>query len=254
MGKYPIYAIVALAFLAITKLLQITAFNAEQYNKNKEASFSKGSVTTESAGKAGTTETEFNPADPASQVAKGTPPPVLDRTENDSTESDSDVVQDFNSEENDTENDSSDSFNSTEPKKESTPNFQNLSELKNLYLAPKIANLPPGQLREDVVIRYYRHDQDEDKVYSLKELGYYIHEKEAIETTGLGSNVMYYGDDVKLEDIQIVAYSLLSKGLPIKSIEPTRFAWKSNAIEIGTNPELEDASNLSNEDIRKFKK
>lgn len=250
MGKYPIYAIVALVFLAITKLLQITAFNAEQYNKNKEASFSKGSVTTETIEGVEDSDTDFDPSDPASQVASETPPPVLDRTENDSTESDLDVVQDFNSEENDT----SDSFNSTEPKKESTPNFQNLSELKNLYLAPKIANLPPGHLREDVVIRYYRHDQDEDKVYSLKELGYYIHEKEAIETTGLGSNVMYYGDDVKLEDIQIVAYSLLSKGLPIKSIEPTRFSWKSNAIEIGTNPDLLEAPNLTNEDVRQFKK
>ncbi|MEQ8905386.1 hypothetical protein [Ekhidna sp.] len=248
MGKYPIYAIVALIFIAIIKLLQISAFDAEKYNKNKEASFSKGEVTTNTVDDE-EAESEFNPVDLASQVAKETPPPVLDRTKNDSIESSlKDEADDFNSEDN-----NNSTFESTEQSNPTT-SYGSLNDLKNIYLAPKIANLPPGQLRDDVVIRYYRHDQDADKVYSLKELGYYIHEKEAVETAGMGSNVLYYGDDVNTEDIQIVAYTLLSAGLPIKSIEPTRFSWKSNAIEIGTNPELENASNLTADDVKSFRK
>lgn len=249
MGKYPIYAIVALVFISIIKLLQVTAFNAEQYNKNKEASFSKGEVTADYGSNDSQTESEFDPTDPESQVAEDTPPPVLDRTESDSVETDQTATEEFTSE--DTPVDETPKTN-----RQSSPvvNYGGLAELKNIYLAPKIANLPPGQLRNDVVIRYYRHDKDEDKVYSLKELGYYIHEKEAIETAGLGSNIMYYGDDVNVEDIQIVAYTLLSKGLPIKAIKPTQFAWKSNAIEIGTNPELEDTPNLTAETVKEFRK
>lgn len=247
MGKYPIYAIVALVFIAIIKLLQITAFDAEKYNKNKEASFSKSPVTKKTSNKDEATVKAFNPSDPTSQGAKETPPPVLDRSENDSIE----TVQPENPEEFNTVDTNDNAFTSTS---KPTTNYSSLSDLKNIYLAPKIANLPPGQLREDVVIRYYRHDQDEDKVYSLKELGYYIHEKEAVETAGLGSNVLYYGNDVKLEDIQIVAYTLISKGLPIKSIKPTQFDWKSNAIEIGTNPELGDIPNLTDDDVKSFRK
>lgn len=248
MGKYPVYAIVALVFIGIIKLLQITAFDAEQYTKNKKASFSKDIF------KPAENDASFDSSKPMSKVDKETPSPVLNRTESDSLESDN-----FGTTEDTVQNDSSFGTQSSESESDfaestSTSSYRSLEELKNIYLAPKIANLPPGQLREDVVIRYYRHDQDGDKVYSLKEMGYYIHEKEATETEGLGSNVMYYGENVTVEDIQIIAYTLLSNGLPLKSIEPSSYSWKANAIEIGTDPDILESSNLTNEDIKNFRK
>ncbi|SNS94349.1 hypothetical protein SAMN05421640_1719 [Ekhidna lutea] len=246
MGKYPIYAIMALVFIGIIKLLQATAFDAKKYSENRDKSFTSVEARKESP-KTGQAEEIFNPSEPESQVSNDTPPPVLDRSENDSTENLETSGDSFaNSDETATE-----STNTTE---QTTSANTSLQDLKNYYLAPIIANLPAGQLREDVVIRYYRHSEDDNKVYSLKELGYYIHEKEATETSGLGSNVMYYGNNVPLEDIQIVAFTLLENGIPLKSIEPTRFEWKANAIEIGTDENLSEAPRITEQFVAGFSK
>ncbi|MEP0984593.1 hypothetical protein [Ekhidna sp.] len=232
MKKYPIYFIVALVFLGVVKLIQVALFNADEYSKNKKASFS----------------------DPVEKVKPKTlqkkaeqKQPIL--TDTTTTSASPEEVSE-------TAQAGEESFQTEEPKEESS-NPSNgsditLSDLKNNYLAIKIANLPQGQLREDVVIRYYKHEKDGNKVYPLKKLGYYIHEKEANETQGLGSNVLYYGGDVNIEDIQIVAFTLLANGLPIKSIERSQFEWKSNAIEIGTDTLLLDAANLTNQEIANF--
>ncbi|WP_436517935.1 hypothetical protein [Ekhidna sp. To15] len=244
MGKYPIYAFVALFFIGIIKLLQVTAFDVEKYNKNKKLSFAKPEKESTIPYKKEGEEAKI-PTEVVEKPDNSTPIISEDTANQEQSDELDESFSDSATEDNTSEN----------PTREATRNsYGNLSELKNLYLAPKIANLPPGQLREDVVIRYYRHDQDDDKVYVLKELGYYIHEKEANETAGLGSNVLYYGDDVKIEDIQIVAYTLLEKGLPIKAIIPTQFSWKSNSIEIGTDTLLLNNANLSRAEIQNFSK
>ncbi len=245
MGKYPIYAFVAIVFIGIIKLLQVTAFDVEQYNKNKKLSFAKPEDTTSVPYKKESQEADTLEND--EKTSENIPDSVEEVAKEAQEENNGEEIQDTTV---DTDNDT---FESPDAQAQSK-SYGSLSDLKNLYLAPKIANLPPGQLREDVIIRYYRHDQDGEKVYVLKELGYYIHEKEANETAGLGSNVMYYGDEVNIEDIQIVAFTLLEKGLPIKAIEPTQFSWKSNSIEIGTDTLLLNDVNLSQSDIQNFKK
>lgn len=243
MGKYPVYAILALIFIGIIKLLQITAFDAEKYTKNKKASFSKPIDTKETKAAEQTAKPVLSAVDDEKGDQKDTPP-VFEEAETDSAMDKNPTV----------ENTSFEEEKPVEKKPSPVNSSVSLASLKNNYLAPIIAKLPAGQLREDVVIRYYRHDQDGDKVYSLKELGYYIHEKEANETAGLGSNVLYYGYNVNIEDIKIVALTLLEKGLPLKSLEPTRFDWKSNSIEIGTDPDLVDSGNLSTSQVSGFTK
>ena len=243
MGKYPVYAILALIFIGIIKLLQITAFDAEKYTKNKKDSFSKPIDTKEAKASEQTSEPVLSATDDKKDNQKATPI-VLEEVATDSTKDENPIEENTGFEEE----------KPVERKPSPVNSNVSLASLKNNYLAPIIAKLPAGQLREDVVIRYYRHDQDGDKVYSLKELGYYIHEKEANETAGLGSNVLYYGNDVKIEDIKIVALTLLEKGIPLKSLEPTRFDWKSNSIEIGTDPDLVDSGNLSPTQIVNFSK
>lgn len=246
MRKYPVYAIMALVFIGIIKLLQVTAFDSEQYAKNKESSFSSYSDKTEMTPKKQTKKPEgYN----LKETTKG------DSTSFESPDLSDETVENAanpiepNVQEVSTSNGEDESFSN-----ESRASYESYADLKNLYLAPKIANLPPGQLREDVVIRYYRHKKDEDKVFSLKELGYYIHEKEATETAGLGSNVIYYGEGVNIEDIQIVAYSLLEAGIPIKAISQTQFTWKVNSIEIGTDTLLLEVANLTEQEIKNFVK
>ncbi|WP_420317537.1 hypothetical protein [Ekhidna sp.] len=234
-GKFPIYFFIAIVFLGLAKLLQVAVFDADKYKKSKEKSFSKNNKV----------------AKTITKEPKKTESLKDTLTVSTQTEIISDTLKVEELEAVQTENNSEPSTSSFEG---SNNSYKGLSDLKNTYLAPIIANLPSGQLREDLVIRYYRHDQDGDKVFSLKKLGYYIHEKEATETAGLGSNVIYYGDDVSIEDIQIVAYTLIDEGLPLKSIQPTSFNWKSNAIEIGTDPDLDNYSNLTAEDISNFRK
>ncbi|MEP1035590.1 hypothetical protein [Ekhidna sp.] len=249
MGKYPIYAIVAIVFIGMIKLLQVTTFDVEQYNKNKKLSFSKPESKAEIPYKKGTEEmNDKEILKDADTLVKKEETPLLSVESGESEQPEqAEATDDF------AKNVEESTFET--PKVDATKeSYANLSDLKNRYLAPKIANLPPGQLREDVVIRYYRHDQDGEKVYILKELGYYIHEKEANETVGLGSNVVYYGSDVSIEDVQIVAYTLLEKGLPIKALIPSQFSWKSNSIEIGTDTLLLDNTILSMADIKNFSK
>ena len=129
-----------------------------------------------------------------------------------------------------------------------------LSDLKVRYLDPILENLPPDGLRKDIFVRYYRHNKDGIGVYKLEEMGYYMHQKPATETAGLGSNIIYYGDDVPLEDIQIVALTLIKEGIPLKSIKHTKFEWKSSAIEIGTDIAIKDQPNLTLSEILDFDK
>ncbi|GAB4232923.1 MAG: hypothetical protein Tsb0034_05920 [Ekhidna sp.] len=226
------YAIMALIFVGLAKLIQVTAFDADKYNKNKKTSFSSVKVQ-------------------APEKLKPKEQPKKKREVEKQAESDSAFLE-VSADTINTQPVASTSDVTTASKP--TNEGRSLNALKNNYLAPIVAKLPAGQLREDVVVRYYRHDLDEGKVYTLRDMGYYIHEKEATETAGLGSNIIYYGKDVNVEDIQIVAYTLLEQGLPLKSISPTRFEWKSNAIEIGTDTLLLESPTLTKEAVRQFKK
>ncbi|MEQ9403160.1 MAG: hypothetical protein RIM99_06235 [Cyclobacteriaceae bacterium] len=127
--------------------------------------------------------------------------------------------------------------------------FQNL---KNTYLNPILAELPEGRSREDVVVRYYKHNEDRDKVYALRALGYYLHEKEAEDSKESPSNVLYYGSDVDIRDIQIVAYTLLKNGVPLKAIQPSQYDWKYHSLEIGADSLLEGKSTLKIANVQAF--
>ncbi|WP_425393033.1 hypothetical protein [Ekhidna sp.] len=238
-GKFPVYFFLAIVFLGIAKILQIFVFDADQYKKSKETKFSNSNKTETPKKK---------------DVLKAGASIDSLRIETQPTTDTLEVATNVNDDLQEASGQEQGDWEENESQGSDFANTNDLSDLKNTYLAPIISKLPQGQLREDVVIRYYRHDQDGEKVYALKDLGYYIHEKEATETAGLGSNVIYYGSDVAVEDIKIVAFTLQSQGIPIKSIKPTSFGWKSNAIEIGTDPDLIDSVNLTVLDIQNFSK
>ena len=122
------------------------------------------------------------------------------------------------------------------------------TELKRTYQTTVLNQLPPGKPRSDVIIRYYKHPPDGNSVYTLKDLGFYIHERPVEKVmVDYESNSIFYGDSVKKEDLLIVAYTLLQQGLPIKSIKPSLYhdGWKSNSIEIGADSTVIDQETLT---------
>ncbi len=136
---------------------------------------------------------------------------------------------------------------------ESSDSF--FTNLLTNYKSEIIADLPENKSRTDIVIRYYRHPPDGNSPYALEELGYYIHERPISEgLENYQSNAIFYGDSVRLEDIQIVAYTLLKEGLPIKVIRPSKFSnsWKSKSIEIGTDTTLFELPTLTEDEIKKL--
>ncbi len=128
--------------------------------------------------------------------------------------------------------------------------------LLNEYQSNVVMKLEEGKARTDLIIRYYRHAPDENSAYALEELGYYIHERPVNPRyANFQSNAIYYGDSVSLKDIQIVGYTLLQEGLPIKVIKPSKFgeSWKSRSIEIGTDTTLVNKPSITLETLKSLK-
>jgi len=120
------------------------------------------------------------------------------------------------------------------------------------YKTETLDNLEEGKARTDIIIRYYRHEPDGNSAYALEELGFYIHERPVnARFANFQSNAIYYGDSVEIADIQLVSYTLLKEGVPIKEIKPSKFgsSWKSKSIEIGTDTTLIGQPSLSAEYI-----
>ncbi|MEP5613641.1 MAG: hypothetical protein ABJP45_15425 [Cyclobacteriaceae bacterium] len=125
-------------------------------------------------------------------------------------------------------------------------------DLKNSYLSPILASLPEGRSREDVVIRYYKHVNDGNKVFALKNLGYYLHEREAEDNKGVGSNALIYGADVDPRDIKLVAYTLIKSGVSLKTIKQSAYDWKFHSLEIGVDSLAQSNAVLSLSEIQAF--
>lgn len=108
--------------------------------------------------------------------------------------------------------------------------------------------------RKDVVIRYYKKDKDGDKVYKLRDLGYYIHERPAEgDLDHFGSNAIFYGDAITREDLAIIAYFLIDSGVDLQNISLSKFhdTWKAHSVEIGTDTTVLNQPNLTLSDLRK---
>ncbi|UXX80218.1 hypothetical protein N7E81_03780 [Reichenbachiella carrageenanivorans] len=94
------------------------------------------------------------------------------------------------------------------------------------------------QARTDVVIRYYKKNKDGDRVYKLRNLGFYIHERHVeADYDGYASNAIFYGDSVSREDLMVIAYDLIASGIKLQSITLSKYhdAWKAHSVEIGTD-------------------
>ena len=126
-------------------------------------------------------------------------------------------------------------------------------KLKSNYQENIYSKLDRPKNRTDLIIRYYKKDNDDNKIYGLRKLGFYIHERPSDSAlSDYNSNALYYGDSVNIEDIQIIAYTLINSGLDLKMISPSRYhdTWKAHSLEIGTDTSFLKKKNLKLSDIR----
>lgn len=69
------------------------------------------------------------------------------------------------------------------------------------------------------------------------------------------TNAIWFGANVPIEDIKIVALSLLRAGIPIKGIRPFRTSasnpgFKMNIIEVGASVDLENKDLLTVDQVK----
>lgn len=132
---------------------------------------------------------------------------------------------------------------------------QYLREFNKLYYETKVRGVKPAS-RTDVVIRYYKKPLDGDNVYALQQSGFYIHERTSKEEVQqYATNAIFYGADVSLEDVKMVAFMLLRKGIKIQEIAPYTLSndWKARSIELATDITKLDAPEYGLAEIRNLR-
>jgi len=108
----------------------------------------------------------------------------------------------------------------------------------------------------EVSVRYYTKTIDEKRVViELQALGYKYEEKPASEyMSKRGTNALWFGSGVSLNDTKIVALSLIRAGVPIKGIRPyrnnaTNPGYKKNIIEVGASVDLDNKPLLTVQNV-----
>lgn len=143
------------------------------------------------------------------------------------------------------------------PKKSASKTITSSSDyFDNLIEEYKANVLSKKKYRNDVVVRYYKHEQDGEKAEVLVDYGFYLHKRPVEESKfkSLKTNVIYFGQDFPKSDLELITYLLVKSGLEIKEVKPFKDydGWKHNAIEIGCDPKLSKKSTISDDQIRKL--
>jgi hypothetical protein len=111
----------------------------------------------------------------------------------------------------------------------------------------------PKKSRKNVTVQYFPKDVDGEKVESaIQELGFTLDMKRA-PISGTATNSIWYGKPVKIEDVKLVAFTLIRAGVQIKAIRPfADYSPRRNAalIQVGADVSVADKAPLSVEEIR----
>ncbi|MFY0689612.1 MAG: hypothetical protein JXQ90_20745 [Cyclobacteriaceae bacterium] len=144
----------------------------------------------------------------------------------------------------------------TTPENKILTNSEFFDELLAEYNETVMAKVPDGKNRTDMIIRYYPHENDINITETLGKYKFYLHERPVDSLTKpTPSNSIYFGDSVDTKDIQIIAYTLLQNGFPLKQITPSQFhdSWKASSVEIGADTSMGGQIDLTLSQVRNFK-
>ena len=115
------------------------------------------------------------------------------------------------------------------------------------------ARLAPRESRKAVTVQYFPKGVDGNKVESaLMELGFILDKKQA-PLPGIPTNSIWYGTPVSIEDVKLVALTLIRAGVQIKALRPfADYSPRKNAslIQVGADVAVVNDSPLSVEGIR----
>lgn len=109
--------------------------------------------------------------------------------------------------------------------------------------------------RSDVTIVLYTKNLEKDAninvvIPALVELGFRIDKKTSSLQT-VSTNAIWFGSNVHIDDVKLVAYNLIGAGVPIKAIRPFRDPGrKASRIEIGGDKNILNRLVLTVEKIR----
>ncbi len=116
--------------------------------------------------------------------------------------------------------------------------------------AERLADPSERARRRNIAIQYFPKKLDEDvnmKVVlsSLSEAGFTLERREA-KFPGTPTNAIWFGDDVRLEDVKLVAYTLIGAGVKVRAVRRFRNpAGRPRLIQIGANAAITEAPPLT---------
>ena len=91
--------------------------------------------------------------------------------------------------------------------------------------------------RRNVTVQVFSRDVDRSVVdASMRELGYRITEQgpTAAVPSATATNALWYGSAVPLQDVKLVAYTLLRAGIDLYYVEPIRASGREHVIQVGS--------------------
>jgi hypothetical protein len=107
------------------------------------------------------------------------------------------------------------------------------------------------EARRSITVRYYPKDVDRDKVEgALRALGFTLQEgRPTLED--IRTNAIWFGESVPIEDVKLVAFTLIRAGVEIVTIRPFRGTGrKPRIIEVGADVQYVGKEPLSVNEIR----
>jgi hypothetical protein len=155
-------------------------------------------------------------------------------------------------------------FKSNSLPQDSNLPVKSLNALKAANELAKLSTETDRERRKHITIQYFPKNLDKEVninivVPSLQEFGFSVQKKEAI-VTWSPTNAIWFGTNVKPDDVKLVAYTLISAGVKIKIINPFRSPKGIKAsliqigalsIKVGEKDIVEKRPELTVEDIRK---
>jgi hypothetical protein len=99
-----------------------------------------------------------------------------------------------------------------------------------------IAAASSNKSRQSITIEYFPKNVDKNKVeLALKELGFKLKRSRA-EFPNYPTNAIWFGVNVEIEDVKIVAYTLIRAGVSLQFIGPFKYPHRNHGklIQIGS--------------------
>jgi hypothetical protein len=118
--------------------------------------------------------------------------------------------------------------------------------------AAMIDSEAPSNERSSTIVEYVAKDADQEKgEAALKRLGFTIKKNDPQPVDRL-ANCIWFGSEVNIEDVKLVAYALIRSGAQLKQIAPFQNSTgKEHVIKVGGKIEVMNIPAFTVEELRK---